>query len=98
MSRPRTRLRLLEQLFQGDLDRAKLCCAFDRDALRYVGDLVAHLEATPEGAELSQAPPVLPFCRKAASPCPEGCEHAARVWGRLRRVAVMTAGLSTEDL
>jgi hypothetical protein len=88
---------LLEQLFAADLDRAKLCCAFDPTALEgFVDDLIAHLDAP----ELPQAPPVLPTCRKAADavPCAEGAAHAALVWSRLRRVAVTMTGLEESDL
>ncbi len=97
MTRPKTRLRLLEQLFAADLDRARACCAFDRDRLEaYVDALITRLDAP----ELPQAPPLLPTCRKAAdaSTCPEGHAHAARVWGNLRRVAVMTADLEETAL
>jgi hypothetical protein len=92
MTRPKTRLRLLEAIFAAEIDRAKLCCAFDRDRLEvYVDALLERLDAP----ELPTAPPLLPTCRKAAdaSTCPEGRECAARVWGNLRRVAVLTAGL-----
>jgi hypothetical protein len=88
---------LLESIFQADLDRAKLCCAFDRDRLEvYVDALLERLDAP----ELPQAPPLLPTCRKAAdgATCPEGCAHAHLVWGNLRRVAVLTACLDESDL